>query len=64
MCQTGITTPPKKLLCPEKPINERWCKERNKKNVDRCVFDLCQGLSRRELIKIDNERKGQKKKTY
>jgi len=53
------TLNPNRVNCPKRQINEIWCRRnggRSRKGfMKNCVFDLCQGLRRRQEIRIKRE---------
>jgi hypothetical protein len=64
MCSEGYNkkVPQRPQPCPNKRVNRNWCRARNGKNFKNCVFDLCQGLTRRDEIRIKHEVKKENKK--
>jgi hypothetical protein len=55
----AATLNPNKLNCPKRNANKIWCNRnggRGRKGfMNNCVFDLCQGLRRRQVKRIKRE---------
>jgi len=64
MCANGYNQRPQhKQPCLNNVARNRmWCNRNNKHNARNCVFDLCNGLKRRDEIKIKREVRKEKRK--